>query len=81
MAQFNADNPKLKQNIFVMCDSYFANMMNHIGCLTSNMTICMHAAFDRMMLYNFRPNVLVVELLERQLKNRLDHLIIKYNNG
>lgn len=59
-----------------MCiDLYFAAMSRPMSSVCNNIVSIMFPDFEERYIDEYKPDVFVVEILERTLKNRLDHLV------
>ena len=64
-----------------MCiDSYFAAMSKLMASVCNNLVCIMFPDFQEYYIDEYKPDVFVVEILERTLKNRLDHLVSILSN-
>ena len=72
-----ASNKPIDDRRFLMCiDSYFAAMSKPMADVCNNIVSVMFTDFKKEYIDDYKPDIFVVEILERTLKNRLDHFIL-----
>lgn len=75
IAAYASNNPVDNKRILMCIDSYYAAMSKPMSNVCNNIVSIMFPDFQKFYIDEYKPDVFVVEILERTLKNRLDHLI------
>ena len=75
IAAYASNTPVNDKRILMCIDSYFAAMSRPMSSVCNNIVSIMFPDFEEHYIDEYKPDVFVVEILERTLKNRLDHLV------
>ena len=75
IAAYASNEPIDNRKILMCIDSYFAAMATPMANVCNNIVSVMFPDFHENYIEDYKPDVFVVEILERTLKNRLNHFI------